>query len=559
MIFNAISNDILSHILEYNAPSDTSSISSTCKQKYEDVKSLRELTTEKRINDKTNFLKTLGLYSEKWNNCSVLYSFNVSKIKEYLKSSHLNDKSLVANGTNDFVVDGNMIMITTDKSLYRESIIRAVIEFFPERSYSLVEAMANYNGTVAVNGITIYNCDDGRFSQKKNIIVLINNNNAIENYETHIKNKLSLKQQKMRYNSLTVILGPLVTKISGDYDWGFSGRGSLTSIVIPNSVTEIGASAFWGCYSLTSIVIPDSVTEIGEFAFWKCSSLTSIVIPDSVTEIGDDAFTCCSSLTSVVIPNSVTSIGTYAFDDCSSLTSIVIPDSVTSIDEWTFNGCSSLTYIVIPDSVTHIGEYAFWKCSSLTSIVLPKSVTHIGEYAFSHCFSLTSIVLPKSVTHIGENAFWKCTSLTSIVLPNSITHIGDSAFDGCTSLTSIVLPKSVTEISYGLFDGCTSLTSVVIPTSVTSIGDDAFADCSSLTSIVIPHSVMSALLKINEIYVHESTEYLNIFQMVIIKIKVMLWDVFAGIYKQPMKFNPSTANRINSSRTIQRFTRTCKN
>ena len=82
-----------------------------------------------------------------------------------------------------------------------------------------------------------------------------------------------------------------VTKIG---EWAFSGRNSLTEIVIPDSVTKIGESAFYGCSSLTGIVIPDSVTKIGESAFMDCSSLAEIVIPDSVTYIGWAAFSGCS-------------------------------------------------------------------------------------------------------------------------------------------------------------------------------------------------------------------------------------------------------------------------
>lgn len=61
-------------------------------------------------------------------------------------------------------------------------------------------------------------------------------------------------------------------------EWAFYGCTSLQSIVIPNSVTEIGMRAFSGCTSLQSIVIPDSVTQIGESAFSRCSSLQSIEI-----------------------------------------------------------------------------------------------------------------------------------------------------------------------------------------------------------------------------------------------------------------------------------------
>ena len=105
----------------------------------------------------------------------------------------------------------------------------------------------------------------------------------------------------------------------------FWGCESFQSIVIPNSVTNIGDKAFCGCKSLQSIVIPESVTSIGAEAFLDCESLQSIVIPNSVTSIGNSAFCLCTSLQSIVIPNSVTTIGIDAFMDCDSLKAIIIP------------------------------------------------------------------------------------------------------------------------------------------------------------------------------------------------------------------------------------------
>ena len=190
-----------------------------------------------------------------------------------------------------------------------------------------------------------------------------------------------------------------------------------------------GWSKFIGCRSLTSLVIPDSVTNIGDYAFSGCRSLTDIVIPDSVTNIGDYAFWNCRSLTNIVIPNSVTSIGDNAFEYCFSLSNLIIPDGVTSIGDGAFVGCTSLSSVVIPDSVSCIGNNAFWGCESLTDIVIPNSVTSIGESAFYGCSSLTEVVIPDSVTSIGDKAFHTCSSLTNIDIPDSVTSIGDGAFD----------------------------------------------------------------------------------------------------------------------------------
>ena len=278
----------------------------------------------------------------------------------------------------------------------------------------------------------------------------------------------------------------------------FYNCDSLTSVVIPNSVTSIGNYAFYGCSSLTSVVIGDSVTSIGSYAFSNCSSLTSIEIGNSVTSIGSNAFEYCSSLTSIKIPDSVTSIGNNAFGYCSSLTSITVSANNTkykSIDGnlYSKGGKTLIQYAIgktatsftIPNSVTAIGYEAFYNCDSLTSVEIGDSVTSIGSYAFSSCYSLTSVEIGDSVESIGNAAFAHCDRLTSVVIPDSVTSIGAHAFLSCDSLMSVEIGDSVESIGDWAFSGCSSLTSVEIPDSVTSIGAHAFSRCHSLTSITV--------------------------------------------------------------------------
>jgi hypothetical protein len=233
-------------------------------------------------------------------------------------------------------------------------------------------------------------------------------------------------------------------------------------VTIPNSVTDVGSSAFYGCSGLTSVTIPDSVTSIGISAFTKCRSLTSVTLPNSVTYISENAFSLCSGLTSITIGSGVTSIGNSAFYGCSGLTGMTIGSGVTSIGDSAFYGCSRLTSITIGSGVTSIGNSTFQSCSGLTSVTIPSSVTSIGNSTFQSCSGLTSVTIPNSVTSIGNNAFSDCSGLTSVTIGGGVTSIGSSAFYGCSGLTSIIFPDNVYRIGSQAFDNCGKLLKFII-------------------------------------------------------------------------------------------------
>lgn len=145
------------------------------------------------------------------------------------------------------------------------------------------------------------------------------------------------------------------------------------------------------------------VTYVSDFAFGgftKNTTLKSITLPESINDIGYSAY----------------GQGGSAFENCTALESIVIKGNITTIRVRTFYGCSSLKSITLPESLERIdGTNAFYDCSSLEEIIIPDKVTTIGDKSFSFCTSLTKVTIGKSVTSIGKNCFNECKKLATII------------------------------------------------------------------------------------------------------------------------------------------------
>jgi hypothetical protein len=199
------------------------------------------------------------------------------------------------------------------------------------------------------------------------------------------------------------------------------------------------------------------VTKIGDYAFSEYDLtdgnhlITSVTMPETIIEIGNSAFKNCVLITDLTLPKNLQDIGEYAFAN-TGITEIVVPDDVEILKQYTFYGCNNLKSIKLSESLEIIGNDVFSHCENLTNIEIPDEVKSIGQEAFYGCWRLQEITIPDSVTTIGAMAFELCHSLESISLGKSVEYIGDGAFLDCASLTNIyshnLTPPTVFESSF---------------------------------------------------------------------------------------------------------------
>lgn len=266
---------------------------------------------------------------------------------------------------------------------------------------------------------------------------------------------------------------------------------SPTEIVMPNSVTDMGDQAFWGCYKLSAVTLSTQVKRIGRQTFASCYELTGITIPASVTEIDSVAFIQDRSLENNVvdpnnpnyysetnciitrdtkhivagfgtesstrkIPTDIVQINDSAFEGRTNMTTITIPDSVSGIRYGAFRGCENLTTINITNNNT---EYKTIKdptsgqdvCVTKNGNILvigckngfiPDGVTTIPSHVYGYYTQITDITIPSSVNNIGQQSFFQCTKLGEITaLPTNAPTIDDTTFQDVKRNGNLKYPK----------------------------------------------------------------------------------------------------------------------
>lgn len=215
---------------------------------------------------------------------------------------------------------------------------------------------------------------------------------------------------------------------------------TLKEVILPEGLISIEEAAFANCTALEKLNVPSTVNTLGRWIL-ENTKVTSFTIPQGVTEIPASCF-YGSAITTINIPPSVKTIGNWAFQDA-KLTEVVIPSSVTSIGEWAF-GCNNdnptLQSVIIEADITEIPQCCFYLQTKLTSLSLPEGITAIGDDAFCGC-KISSLTLPSSLKTIGARAFSN-NGITQLTIPNKVESIGNAAF-AHNSIDNIDLPATL--------------------------------------------------------------------------------------------------------------------
>lgn len=348
-------------------------------------------------------------------------------------------------------------------------------------------------------------------------------------------------------------------------DGAFSYKSELQSVTLPNSMTKICMMAFFAAENLQTLNIADlpNLTYIGAYAFAGTKLAGDMVVPETVTDIGANAFSL-TEITSLHLGKNVKPVSVQsghgwrvAFKNASSSSSSSLGSLVTYLREWSTLetqkniaiNCHALKEITVdrsnpylrayggvlfnksmtelycypsgkPASIYYIpntvqnfydafggmylnpisvqyfgtldlmdnnfynsGWVEFPSNNSLKTVIIPNGVTSFCQAAFYNS-GLESIFIPKSVISIGAKAFWHCRSLTTVGFDRDsvYTELPEQCFKDCQNLKNVTFGR-IDYLSALAFDACTSMETVDL-TNVLSLDSTAFDNCTSLAEVV---------------------------------------------------------------------------
>ena len=232
------------------------------------------------------------------------------------------------------------------------------------------------------------------------------------------------------------------------YESDVPGECHFSYVIFGDSVEYIPKLLCKFMYN-DSIILPETVKEIGANAFTSCSRLQKINIPEGVTKIGSSAFANCAKLKQLVLPSGLKEIPEQLCSSCNSLDSVKLPAGLTVIPQKAFSGCG-LGRVAIPSSVTNIGNSAFAGCP-LDTLVLPTSLNVLGDGVFNQLNLTTSpkhLVLNEKLVATGMSTFANWSELQTIVIGKNVAILGQDCFLGDSLVTDITCYASEPPLVY---------------------------------------------------------------------------------------------------------------
>lgn len=218
------------------------------------------------------------------------------------------------------------------------------------------------------------------------------------------------------------------------------------------------------------------VTTIAQNAFYNTKFEGDLIIPNTITDIGPSAFRKCSGLSGkLYIHENIQTISSKAFMNTGFTSVEILSEYITEIPDEAFSGCEELSEAIIPNQIESIGSSAFLECYMLESIELPEELTTIGNNAFEYS-GLTEIKFNKKLKSIGESAFSSCEFIENISIPGSVKTIKGYAFSGCTNLKTLKCNNETPPTLYRFaFDNHNSDFKIYVPaTSVITYKQKAY-------------------------------------------------------------------------------------
>lgn len=255
-------------------------------------------------------------------------------------------------------------------------------------------------------------------------------------------------------------------------DAAFNNNKTIRRFVLPESVVEIGTSAFAGTEPTSAIVIPESVKKIDENAFGYIWENAEIILPNKLEYIGTGAFRTGAKF-EMKLPNTLKYIGDEAFAGASNAYgTFSIPANLEYLGSNAFHGTGHdmIGDIEIPAGLlTNISiEVGF---ANGTNITLPEGLKTINRIAGKYN---SPIILPQSIERIEQQAFY-CTRFSGpIVFPNNLVYIGPGAFLESSLPGKVEIPPLIDCVKSSSFNN-TAITQVVCGDQVMQIESEAFA------------------------------------------------------------------------------------